>query len=73
MISTNVKEDMDKSSEKYLEEASTKRDSFISFSRDRLTWSFYFAQGKLLYATNSLDSFERLTTAAFESRSADVE
>jgi len=60
MISTNVKEDMDKSSEKYLEEASTKRDSFISFSRDRLTWSFYFAQGKLLYATNSLDSFERL-------------
>lgn len=51
---------MDKSSEKYLEEGSTRRDSFISFSRDRLTWSFYFAQGKLLYATNSLDSFERL-------------
>jgi two-component system, chemotaxis family, response regulator PixG len=47
-------------SKSYLETASLAKEGFTSFSRDRLTWSFYFADGRLLYATNSLKGFEML-------------
>ncbi len=32
----------------------------ISIRCDRICWSFYFLQGKLVYASHSIDSFERL-------------
>lgn len=51
---------MHQSSKKYLQQAALADESCISFTRDRLKWSFYFAQGKLLYATNYLENFERL-------------
>jgi len=48
------------SAKSQLEVASMSGGNLVNFSRDRLKWSFYFTQGKLIYATNSLKSFERL-------------
>jgi twitching motility two-component system response regulator PilG len=45
---------------KQLMEASLSGGNLVVFTRDSFKWSFYFSQGKLLYATNSLKSFERL-------------
>lgn len=38
----------------------TSRDGCIYIVRDRIRWSFYVKKGKLVYASHSLDSFERV-------------
>ncbi len=36
------------------------KDGCVYIVRDRIRWSFYIEKGKLVYASHSLDSFERL-------------
>ncbi|MCY7331924.1 MAG: response regulator [Pseudanabaena sp. CAN_BIN31] len=48
------------SARELLESLELSRDGCVYVVRDRIRWSFYIRRGKLVYASHSLDSFERL-------------
>ncbi len=57
MIMNKVQQQSAREILKSLESA---RDGCVYVLRDRIRWSFYIHQGKIIYATHSLDGFERL-------------
>ncbi len=48
------------SAREFLKNLATSRDGCVYVVRDRIRWSFYIKNGQLVYASHSLDSFERL-------------
>ena len=48
------------SAREFLKSLATSRDGCVYVVRDRIRWSFYIKNGQLVYASHSLDSFERL-------------
>jgi twitching motility two-component system response regulator PilG len=52
--------DQRKSARETLKNLELNKNGCIYIVRDRIRWSFYIEQGKLVYASHSLDSFERL-------------
>ncbi|MFM7886923.1 MAG: response regulator [Pseudanabaena sp.] len=48
------------SAKEILKSLESSRDGCLSLVRDRIRWSFYIKGGKLVYASHSLESFERL-------------
>lgn len=48
------------SAKELLKSLEVSKDGCVYVVRDRIRWSFYVVQGKLVYAAHSLDSFERL-------------
>jgi len=55
-----VSQDQKQSALELLKSLKLSRDGCVYFVRDRIRWSFYIVRGKLVYASHSLDSFERL-------------
>ena len=49
-----------KSARELLKSLELRRSGCVYVIRDRIRWSFYIERGKLVYASHSLDSFERL-------------
>ncbi|WP_072143595.1 response regulator [Pseudanabaena sp. 'Roaring Creek'] len=56
----DVSQDKKQSARELLKSLELSRDGCVYFVRDRVRWSFYIVRGKLVYASHSLDSFERL-------------
>lgn len=48
------------SAREILKRLESARNGCVYVLRDRIRWSFYIHQGKIIYATHSLDGFERL-------------
>ena len=57
---TNIAEDQKQSPKEILKSLELSKDGCIYVVRDRVRWSFYIEHGKLVYASHSLESFERL-------------
>ena len=56
----NIAEDQKQSPKEILKSLELSKDGCIYIVRDRVRWSFYIEHGKLVYASHSLESFERL-------------
>jgi chemotaxis family two-component system response regulator PixG len=56
----SVNKEQKESARELLKSLELSRDGCIYVVRDRIRWSFYIERGKLVYASHSLDSFERL-------------
>jgi len=56
----NVDKQQKESARELLKSLELSRDGCVYVVRDRIRWSFYIERGKLVYASHSLDSFERL-------------
>ena len=59
-ISTSVSKEQKETARELLKSLELSRDGCVYVIRDRIRWSFYIERGKLVYASHSLDSFERL-------------
>ncbi len=59
-ISTSASKRPKGTARELLKSLELSRDGCIYVIRDRIRWSFYIERGKLVYASHSLDSFERL-------------
>ena len=57
---TQINEDQKQSARQLLKNLASSQDGCIYVVRDRIRWSFYIKGGNLVYASHSLDSFERL-------------
>jgi two-component system, chemotaxis family, response regulator PixG len=60
MICTDISKEQKETARELLKSLELSRDGCIYVIRDRIRWSFYVERGKLVYASHSLDSFERL-------------
>ena len=56
----DMAEDQKQSPKELLKSLELSKDGCIYIVRDRIRWSFYVERGKLVYASHSLESFERL-------------
>jgi two-component system, chemotaxis family, response regulator PixG len=56
----SVNKEQKESARELLKSLELSRDGCVYVVRDRIRWSFYIERGKLVYASHSLDSFERL-------------
>ena len=56
----SVDKEQKESARDLLKSLELSRDGCVYVVRDRIRWSFYIERGKLVYASHSLDSFERL-------------
>ena len=56
----SVDKEPKESARELLKSLELSRDGCVYVVRDRIRWSFYIERGKLVYASHSLDSFERL-------------
>jgi len=56
----DLAEDQKRSPREILKSLELSKDGCIYIIRDRIRWSFYIERGKLVYASHSLESFERL-------------
>ncbi len=59
-ISTSVSKEQKETARELLKSLELSRDGCVYVICDRIRWSFYIERGKLVYASHSLDSFERL-------------
>ncbi len=59
-VATSMDKDQKQSSKELLKSLESSEDGCTYLVRDRIRWSFYIKDGKLVYASHSLDSFERL-------------
>ncbi len=62
MTSTHIDmlKDQKKSAREILKSLESSQDGCMYVFRDRIRWSFYVEKGKLVYASHSLESFERV-------------
>jgi two-component system, chemotaxis family, response regulator PixG len=62
MICTNIDmiKDQKESAREILKSLESTKDGCLYVFRDRIRWSFYVEKGKLVYASHSLESFERV-------------
>lgn len=59
-IDTSVNNEQKETARELLKSLELRRSGCVYVIRDRIRWSFYIERGKLVYASHSLDSFERL-------------
>jgi twitching motility two-component system response regulator PilG len=59
-IRTSASNEQKETARELLKSLELRRSGCIYVIRDRIRWSFYIERGKLVYASHSLDSFERL-------------
>jgi two-component system, chemotaxis family, response regulator PixG len=57
---TSVNNEQKETARELLKSLASRRSGCVYVIRDRIRWSFYIERGKLVYASHSLDSFERL-------------
>jgi two-component system, chemotaxis family, response regulator PixG len=60
MMRADISKEQKETARELLKSLESSRDGCIYVIRDRIRWSFYIERGKLVYASHSLDSFERL-------------
>ncbi len=60
MICADMSKEQTQSARDLLKSLESTKDGCIYIVRDRIRWSFYVQRGKLVYASHSLESFERL-------------
>ena len=62
MVRANIDmiKDQEKSAREILTSLESSKDGCLYVFRDRIRWSFYVEKGKLVYASHSLESFERV-------------
>ncbi len=60
MICADMAKDQTQSPRDLLKSLESSKDGCIYIVRDRIRWSFYVQRGKLVYASHSLEGFERL-------------
>ncbi len=60
MICADMAKDQTQSARDILKNLESNKDGCIYIVHDRIRWSFYIQRGKLVYASHSLESFERL-------------
>jgi chemotaxis family two-component system response regulator PixG len=60
MMRADISKEQKETARELLKSLELSRDGCIYVIRDRIRWSFYIERGKLVYASHSLDSFERL-------------
>jgi two-component system, chemotaxis family, response regulator PixG len=62
MICTNIDmiKDQKESAREILKSLESSKDGCLYVFRDRIRWAFYVEKGKLVYASHSLESFERV-------------
>ena len=56
----DMAKDQKQSPKELLKSLELSKDGCIYIVRDRVRWAFYVERGKLVYASHSLESFERL-------------
>ncbi|MFZ4557663.1 MAG: response regulator [Pseudanabaena sp.] len=59
-LSNDMRSNQEQSIREILKNLELSKDGCVYVVRDRIRWSFYVRGGKLVYASHSLDSFERL-------------
>jgi twitching motility two-component system response regulator PilG len=59
-VSSDMRSNQEQSGREILKNLELSKDGCVYVVRDRIRWSFYIRGGKLVYASHSLDSFERL-------------
>jgi len=59
-LSNDMRSNQEQSGREILKNLELSKDGCVYVVRDRIRWSFYVRGGKLVYASHSLDSFERL-------------
>jgi two-component system, chemotaxis family, response regulator PixG len=59
-INTSVNSEQKETARELLKSLELRRSGCVYVIRDRIRWSFYIERGNLVYASHSLDSFERL-------------
>lgn len=59
-VDMDMAQDQKQSPKELLKSLESHKDGCVYVIRDRIRWSFYVRGGKLVYASHSLDSFERL-------------
>lgn len=60
MICADMSKDQTQSARDILKSLESSKNGCIYIVRDRIRWAFYVQRGKLVYASHSLESFERL-------------